>query len=69
MRIMKVFLLAAIAACSLLPALSASASVLDARWQFRLLPGDGQQAAHPQMTQCGMPAYRAACIPICWRTG
>ena len=58
MRIMKVFLLAAIAACSLLPALSASASVLDARWQFRLLPGDGQQAAHPQMTQ-----WRDARVP------
>ncbi len=58
MRIMKVFLLAAIAVCSLLPAFSASATMLDANWQFRLLPGDDQQAAHPQMTQ-----WRDARVP------
>jgi len=58
MRIMTIFLLAAVGVCSLLPALPASAAVLDARWEFRLLPGDGQQAGHPEVAE-----WRDARVP------
>ncbi len=58
MRIMTIFLLAAVVACSLFPAGPASAAVLDARWEFRLLPGDGQQATHPEVAE-----WRDARVP------
>lgn len=58
MRIMTIFLLATVVVCSLFPAGPASAAVLDARWEFRLLPGDGQQATHPEVAE-----WRDARVP------
>ena len=58
MRIMTIVLLAAVVVCSLFPARPASAAVLDARWEFRLLPGDDQQAAHPEVAE-----WRDARVP------
>lgn len=58
MPIMKGVLRCVAVLCTLLPVLSAAAAPLDARWAFRLLPGDALQAAHPQVAQ-----WRPARVP------